>query len=141
MKLPSAAIHDDTLDFSFSGLKTAVINYINNSKQRNEQFNDADVAASFTKCAVDSVVKKLELAIDKTGYETLVVAGGVTANSHLRLALEKMAKRKKIKLCMPELKLCGDNAAMIGAQCYYEFMNGVRSDLDLNAYATGTSSF
>ena len=141
IKLPSAAIHDDTLDFSFSGLKTAVINYINNSKQRNEQINDADIAASFTKCAVDSVVKKLQLAIDKTGYETLVVAGGVTANSHLRLALEKMAKRKNIRLCMPEPKLCGDNAAMIGAQCYYEFMNGVRSDLDLNAYATGTSSF
>ncbi len=141
IKLPSAAIHDDTLDFSFSGLKTAVINYINNAKQRNEQINNAAVAASFTRCAVDSVVKKLELAIDKTGYKTLVVAGGVTANSHLRLALEKMAERKKIRLCMPELKLCGDNAAMIGAQCYYEFTKGVRSGLDLNAYATGTSSF
>lgn len=141
IKLPSAAIHDDTLDFSFSGLKTAVINYINTASQKNSEISKPDVAASFTKCAVESVVKKLELAIDKTGYKTLVIAGGVTANSHLRLALEKMAIRKGIRLCMPELKLCGDNAAMIGAQCYYEYLAGTRSALDLNAYATGTSSF
>ncbi len=141
IKFPSAAIHDDTLDFSFSGLKTAVINYINTANQRNEEINKADVAASFTKSAVDSVIKKLELAINKTGYKTLVVAGGVTANTHLRCALKEMSDRKKIRLCMPELALCGDNAAMIGAQCYYEFNIGTRADLNLNAYATGTSSF
>ena len=141
IKLPSAAIHDETLDFSFSGVKTAVINYINSAGQRKEEINKADIAESFTKCAVDSVIKKLELAIDQTGYKTLVVAGGVTANSHLRLALKRMSERKKIRLCMPELGLCGDNAAMIGAQCYYEFSNGIRADLNLNAYATGTSSF
>ncbi len=141
IKLPMAAIGGDNLDLSFSGLKTAVVNYMNTASQKGEKVNRADVAASFTKSAVSSITVKLEAAIDKYGYETLVLAGGVAANSHLRSSLEKMCERRNVKLCMPPLSLCGDNGAMIGAQCYFEYKNGVRADSSLNAYATGSVSF
>ncbi|MBQ7821283.1 MAG: tRNA (adenosine(37)-N6)-threonylcarbamoyltransferase complex transferase subunit TsaD [Clostridia bacterium] len=141
IKLPMATIGNDTLDLSFSGLKTAVVNYLNTASQKGEQVNRADVAASFTKSAVSSITQKLSMALDKYGYKTLVLAGGVAANSHLRASLEKMCSDKGIRLCMPPLSLCGDNAAMIGAQCYYEYQNGVRADESLNAFATGSVSF
>ena len=141
IKLPMAAIGGDNLDLSFSGLKTAVVNYMNTAAQRGETVKREDVAASFTKSAVSSIVQKLEAALEKTGHKTLVLAGGVAANSHLREALEKMCNENNIKLCMPPLSLCGDNGAMIGAQCYYEYKNGVRADSSLNAFATGSVSF
>ncbi len=141
IKLPMAAIKDDSLDLSFSGLKTAVINYINTAKQKNEEINKADLAASFTKSAVSSIVKKLETALDRYNRDTLVLAGGVAANSHLRQALEEMCNKRKIKLCMPSLSLCGDNGAMIGAQCYYEYKNGLFADATLGAFATGSRTF
>ncbi len=141
VKLPMAAIGGDNLDLSFSGLKTAVVNYMNTAAQKGEEVNRADVAASFTKSAVNSITAKLEAALVKYGHKTLVLAGGVAANSHLRASLEKMCKQHGIKLCMPPLSLCGDNGAMIGAQCYYEYKAGVRADSSLNAFATGSVSF
>lgn len=141
IKLPLAAISGDNLDLSFSGLKTAVINYINTAKQKGEEISAPDIAASFTKSAVKSVSMKLEAAIREYGYSTIVMAGGVAANSHLRAEVEKMCKKNSARLCMPSKSLCGDNGAMIGAQCYFEYLSGVRADTDLNAFATGSVSF
>ena len=84
---------------------------------------------------------KLEAAIREYGYNTIVMAGGVAANSHLRAEVEKMCKKNGARLCMPSKSLCGDNGAMIGAQCYFEYLSGVRADTDLNAFATGSASF
>lgn len=135
IKFPSAAVSGDNLDYSFSGLKTAAINYLHNAEQKNEQINRNDVAASLTKTIVDSIVTKLDLAIEQTGYNTLVVAGGVAANSHLRAGLKAFAEKKNLTLAIPSLKYCGDNAAMIAIQGYYEFKNGNIAKTDLNAVA------
>ena len=136
LKLPSAAIADDTLDFSFSGLKTAVINHLNTLSQKDIPYNRADVAASFTQAVVSSVVKKLDMALRRTGETKLVIAGGVAANSHIRNALDDYCKKHtNIRLYLPEKKLCGDNGAMIAAQAYFEYLAGVRGDTTLNARA------
>ncbi|MDD6798826.1 MAG: tRNA (adenosine(37)-N6)-threonylcarbamoyltransferase complex transferase subunit TsaD [Firmicutes bacterium] len=135
IKLPSAAIPDGSLDFSFSGIKTAVINYINTLNQKGEELPRADIAASFTQAAVSSVIKKLGAALDRTGMCRLAVAGGVAANSHLRRALEELSEKRGIELFIPPASLCGDNAAMIGAQAYYEYLAGNTADASLNAYA------
>lgn len=139
IKFPSAAVVGDNLDFSFSGLKTSVINYLHNAEQKGEVYSREDVAASFTKTVVTSVVKKLELAVDKTGLDSIVLAGGVAANSHLRDGIEKFCKRRGLAFYMPPRSLCGDNGAMIGAQGYYEFLAGTRADTSLNAFASGRS--
>ncbi len=137
LKLPSAAIADDTLDFSFSGLKTAVINHLNTLAQKGLPYNRADIAASFSHAVVSSVVKKLDAALRQTGETGLVLAGGVAANSHIRAALEEYCQtHTNIKLYLPEKKLCGDNGAMIAAQAYFDYENGVRGDTTLNARAT-----
>ncbi len=135
--LPSAAIADETLDFSFSGLKTAVLNTLNSIEQKGVSYKKEDVAAAFTKMFTSSICKKLETAIRKTGHQTLAVAGGVSANSHLRSALAELCKRTKTELCIPPLSLCGDNGAMIAAQAYYEYLAGNVADTSLNASATG----
>ncbi len=137
VKFPSAAVIGDNLDFSFSGLKTAVINHLHNTEQKGESIIKEDIAASFTKAVTTSVVKKLTMAVEKTGISELVLAGGVAANSHLRHALEELASKRKLKLYLPPRSLCGDNAAMIAAQGYYEYLAGVRADTALNAKATG----
>ena len=134
IKFPSPAIHGDTLDFSFSGLKTAVINYLNTKSQKNEEVSKADVASSFTYTVVEAIKSKVELAFKKTGYKKIVLAGGVSANTHIRAGIEEVCKKYKAKFYAPELSLCGDNAAMIGAQGYYEFLNGNIADETLNAY-------
>ncbi len=134
--LPSPALLGDTLDFSFSGIKTAALNYINSETQKGNEINRADVAASYTKKIVDAIVKKTSLAIDKTGTKTLVLAGGVAANSHLRSALSELCKNKKIKFITPSLGLCGDNAAMVAAAGYFEYLKGNLSDTALNASAS-----
>ena len=137
LKLPSAAIADDTLDFSFSGLKTAVINHLNTLSQKNIPYVPADIAASFSSAVVSSVVKKLDMALRRTGATRLVIAGGVAANSHIRAALEEYCqKHTNVKLYLPEKSLCGDNSAMIAAQAYFEFLRGTRADTTLNARAT-----
>ncbi len=136
VKFPSAAVVGDNLDFSFSGLKTAVINHLHTLEQKGEAYVKEDIAASFTKAVVSSVLKKLEMALDKTGLDRFVLAGGVAANSHLRSALEEFCIKRGVKFCMPARALCGDNAAMIAAQAYHEYLAGVRADSSLNARAT-----
>lgn len=137
-KFPSAAIGDDTLDFSFSGLKTAVLNTLNGLAQKGLSYKKEDVAASFTASFTSSVSKKLEQALERTGYKTLVLAGGVSANSHLRNALEEMCAKKRVRFCCPPLSLCGDNGAMIAAQAYFEYLDGNLADTSLNASAVGS---
>ena len=136
-KLPSAAINDDTLDYSFSGLKTAVLNLLNSMQQKGEEYKKEDIAASFTKAFTSSVTKKLGEALDRTGYKTMVLAGGVSANTHLRKAVKDLCQSKNVKLYMPEISLCGDNGAMIACQAYYEYIAGKISNSALNARATG----
>lgn len=136
ISLPLGAIADETLDFSFSGLKTAVINYLHKEEQLGNEISRENVAASFTNAVCRSVTKKLKTAIERTGTKRIVLAGGVAANSHLRKALTDLAKEMKVELFLPERRLCGDNAAMIGAQGYYEYTAGNTAGSDLNAYAT-----
>ena len=133
--LPSPALAGDTLDFSFSGIKTATLNYLNSMSQKGEAINAANVAAAYTDKIVKAIVSKTEMALAASGMKTLVLAGGVAANSHLRAALEKMCKKKDICLCMPERALCGDNAAMIAAAGYFAFQKGNLSGTSLNASA------
>jgi len=136
------ALIKDSLDFSFSGLKSAVINYVNTRRMKGEEIVREDVAASFTKCVVNSVLINLERAYGEYRYKTLVVAGGVAANSHLRSAAERFCAERGIKACIPSRALCGDNAAMIGAQGYYEYLAGNLADSSLNARASaGKAAF
>jgi N6-L-threonylcarbamoyladenine synthase len=133
--LPSPALSGDTLDFSFSGLKTASLNYINSCRQRDEEPNRANVAASFTAKVVKAVVSKSEKALEMTGADKLVLAGGVAANSHIRRALGDMCEKRGAKLYMPRLSLCGDNAAMVAMAGYFEYLKGNFADTYLNASA------
>lgn len=139
--LPSPALAGETLDFSFSGIKTAALNYLNGAKQRGEEISSADVAASYTRRIVTAITAKAEAALQRTGYRTLVLAGGVAANSHLRTSLEALAKRRGVCLAMPERALCGDNGAMIAAAGYYGYLAGVRADTSLNASASDDGGF
>ncbi len=134
---PSAALSDGSLDFSFSGLKTHVINYIHKFEQKGEPIPKEDIAASFTASVTSSVTKKLDVAFSEGKFDKLVLAGGVSANSHLRAALEGYAKNKRIELFLPPRSLCGDNAAMIGAQAYYELLSGNTAGAELNAFPCG----
>ncbi len=136
IQLPSPAIIGDNLDFSFSGLKTAALNYINQTEQRKEELRRADLAASYTRAVTRAISKKISAALDKTGMKTLVMAGGVAANSHLRKAVGEVCTSKKVRFVCPPMSLCGDNAAMIAAAAYYEFLNGNFADTSLNASAT-----
>ena len=134
---PSAAIDGDNLEFSFSGLKTAVINHINTANQKGEEIVREDIAASFTKTVCDSVIKKLEIAYRRYHFDKFVLAGGVAANSHLREAISDFLKKKNAEFLPPPAKLCGDNGAMIAAQGYYVYSAGITAGYDLNARATG----
>ncbi|MBR5539071.1 MAG: tRNA (adenosine(37)-N6)-threonylcarbamoyltransferase complex transferase subunit TsaD [Clostridia bacterium] len=134
-KLPSPALSGDTLDFSFSGLKTAALNLINTAAQKGETIDRADLAASFTGVIADGFSQKLSKAIEQTGLKTVVVAGGVSANSHLRAAAKAVCDKYGATLCLPPLSLCGDNAAMIATQGYYDYKAGKIAGTDLNASA------
>lgn len=123
-------------DFSFSGLKTAVINLVHNAEQRGETLPVEDVAASFQKTVADILAEKTALAAKALGYKKIAVAGGVSANSGVRARMKKLADSLGAELYLPEPKYCGDNAAMIGAQGYYDFLAGKRADESLNAIAT-----
>ena len=129
-------IHDAPYDYSFSGLKTAVINIMHNASQKGEDINVADLSASFQKAVVDCLLSNFETAAENFGYNKLVIAGGVSANSKLRYDARKMCDRHGWTLTLPELKYCGDNAAMIASQGYYEFVSGTIANESLNAYAT-----
>ena len=135
IRLPSPALAGDTLDFSFSGIKTAMLNYLNGAEQRGEEINRANVAAAYTERIVSAITQKAEAALLQTGHKTLVLAGGVAANSHLRASLEALCKRLGVRLAMPERGLCGDNGAMIAAAGYYRFLKGELADTSLNASA------
>lgn len=133
--LPSPAVKDNSLDFSFSGLKTAAINLLHRYDQLGVELPKSAFAARYTYEAVEAVAKKIEMAIDQYGVSEFAICGGVAANSHLRNRLSQLSKEKNAKLHLPNVSLCGDNAAMIGAQGYYEFMSGNLADASLNASA------
>lgn len=135
LALPSPALADGTLDFSFSGLKTAAINLLHRYEQSGLTLPRAAFAARYTYEAVEAVAKKIGMALDREEITSLAVAGGVAANSHLRRRLREVAGVRKIPLCLPPLSLCGDNAAMIAAQGYYEYEAGHLADASLNASA------
>ena len=135
VKLPTPAIPGDNLDFSFSGLKTAALNHINSERQKGEEPDHADLTASYTKVIVDALVKKMDKAIDCTGAKRIVLAGGVAANSHIRKALEELCNKKRVELCKPSLALCSDNAAMVAAAGYFEYLAGNFAGTSLNASA------
>ena len=133
--LPSPALAGDTLDFSFSGIKTATLNYLNGMAQKNQPINEADVAACYTDKIVSALTEKTRMALKQTGMKTLVLAGGVAANSHLRTALQAMCDREGVRLAMPDRSLCGDNGAMVAAAGYFQYLNGNFANTSLNASA------
>ena len=135
--LPSPAVHGDNLDFSFSGLKTAALNIINSAAQKGEELSRADLAASYTQAIVQGIVKKTDMALSTAkGVNTLVLAGGVAANSHIRSALARLCDKRGIRFIVPDRALCGDNAAMIAAAGYFEYQKGTFADTSLNASAS-----
>ncbi len=123
-------------NFSFSGLKTAVINTVHNLSQKGEEVDVPVMCATVRKRVCDILIDKTLKAAEKTGLDTLVIAGGVSANSELRKRFTEECEKRNIKLYFPELKYCGDNAAMVGVQGYYEYTDGNVSDESLNAAAT-----
>ncbi len=135
-KFPHPKVDGAPLDFSFSGLKTSVINIIHNAKQKGEDINISDLGASYIKAVVNCLIDNIFKAVELTGASKLVVAGGVSANSVLRKDLFAMCEKRNINLFMPDLSLCGDNAAMVGSQAYYEFCSGITAAENLNAIAS-----
>ena len=135
-KLPRPVVHDTPYDFSFSGLKTAIINLIHNASQKGETLPVEDLCASFRRAVVDCLTDNFMKAAEDFNAKTLVIAGGVSANSLLRNNLEKLCKDRGYQLFMPDKSLCGDNAVMVGSQGYYEFLSGNIAKSDLNAIAT-----
>ncbi len=135
-KFPHPKIEGSELDFSFSGIKTAVINLVHNASQKGETLNAEDVAASFQKTVSDILAEKLMLAAENLGYNKIAVAGGVSANTGIRTKIKRECDKRGYTLYLPEFKYCGDNAAMIAAQGYYDYISGKRADESLNALAT-----
>ena len=123
---------DNSYDFSFSGIKSAVINLVHNEKQRGNEINKEDLATSFQETAIGILVKKTKRALEEYGVKQLLLAGGVSANSGLRKALEDVCENMGVELLKPEIKYCTDNAAMIGAAAYYAYLKGDRADFSLN---------
>ena len=130
---PRAKVEGSLYDFSFSGLKSAVLNYLNSCEMKGEAYVQADVAASFQKAVTDVLVEHSIAAVKEQGFQKFAMAGGVASNSALRATMDVACKDAGIELYYPSPIFCTDNAAMIGAAAYYEFRNGVRSGLDLNA--------
>ena len=135
LKLPSPAILGDNADFSFSGLKTAALNYINSERQKGVEPSHEDIAASYTRVIVDAIVKKTSWIIGKYNPKRLVLAGGVAANSHIRGALEQLCRDRGVEFCRPSLALCSDNAAMVAAAGYFEYLDKNFATTSLNASA------
>lgn len=129
-------LDDSSYNFSFSGLKSAVVNLVHNEKQRGREIRIADMAFSFQKRVVTVITKKTMKAIAEYNVKNLVIAGGVAANNGLRSKMVELIKDKNIKLSIPRIKYCTDNAAMIGAAAYYAYKKGIVADLYLNAKAT-----
>ena len=133
--LPIGHVDGHPYDMSFSGLKTAVINLAHNAEQKQEPLDRASLAASFCRAVSESLVPRTMQAVRELGYRKLAVAGGVAANSRIRHDFQAACKANGIELYIPPLRLCGDNAAMIGCQAYYEYQKGVVAGSDLNAWA------
>ncbi|OPJ61548.1 tRNA (adenosine(37)-N6)-threonylcarbamoyltransferase complex transferase subunit TsaD [Clostridium oryzae] len=130
---PRASFHDDSLDFSFSGLKSSVLNYINKMEMKGEEINKADVAASFQKSVVDVLTENVIRTCKLKKVDRIAIAGGVASNSRLRQELIAAGEKNNISVLFPSPILCTDNAAMIGSAAYFEYIKGVRSSLDINA--------
>jgi len=135
-KFPHPKVDGCEYDFSFSGLKTAVINLVHNSVQKGQSLVREDVAASFQRTVCEILVGKTMKAAEDLGYKKIALAGGVSANSGVRNSLAEACKKRGYDLYMPDLKYCGDNAAMIGCQGYYDYLAGKRADQTLNGIAT-----
>ena len=133
IQFPQAKVRESAYDFSFSGLKSAVLNYQNHAKMTGEEINVADLVASFQKAVVDVLVEHTVAAAHEYGFRQVAMAGGVASNSALRNAMKTRCEREGIRLFYPPPVLCTDNAAMIGSAAYYEYMAGNRSGWDLNA--------
>lgn len=133
IRFPRAKVEESAYDFSFSGLKSSVLNYLNSCEMKGERVNPADVAASFQKAVIDVLVEHALDAVENYGFDRFAIAGGVASNSSLREAFKQECEKRKIAFYHPSPILCTDNAAMIGTAGYYEYQKGVRSGLDLNA--------
>ncbi len=133
IQFPRVFLEEDSYDFSFSGLKSAVLNYVNKEKMMGNEIVPEDVAASFQKSVVEVLVAKTIKAAKEKGVDKVAIAGGVASNTALREALTKACEENNIYLSIPSPILCTDNAAMIGSAAYYEYINGIRDGLDLNA--------
>ena len=133
-KLP-IPLDDDTYNFSFSGLKSAVINLVHNEKERRKEINEKDLAASFQKIITDILVKKTKRSLKEYNVNNLIICGGVAANKGIREEFSKMCNENNINLTIPVIKYCTDNAAMIAASGYYAYKNNIISDLTLDAKA------
>lgn len=133
IEFPRAHVDDAPYDFSFSGIKSAVLNYINSANMQGKEINRANVAASFQKAVVDALVSRAVRLTKECGMDKLAIAGGVASNSALRAAVQEECTKNNISFYSPSPILCTDNAAMIGAAAYYEYIKGVRHGYDLNA--------
>ncbi len=133
IRFPRAKVEESIYDFSFSGLKSAVLNYLNSCEMKGEEVNRADVAASFQKAVIDVLVEHALDAVEQYGFDKFAIAGGVASNSSLRSAFETECEKRGLAFYHPSPIFCTDNAAMIGVAGYYEYLKGTRSGLDLNA--------
>ncbi|MBN7574650.1 MULTISPECIES: tRNA (adenosine(37)-N6)-threonylcarbamoyltransferase complex transferase subunit TsaD [Clostridium] len=133
IEFPRAKFQDDTLDFSFSGVKSAVLNYLNKAKMKEEEVNKADIAASFQNAIIDVLKTNLFLTCERKGIKKIAVAGGVASNSCLRETLLEEGRKKGIEILFPSPILCTDNAAMVGSAAYFNYQEGAVSDLNINA--------
>lgn len=133
IEFPRAHVEDAPYDFSFSGIKSAVLNYLNSCEMKGEEVNRADLVASFQNAVVDALVTRAMKLVEEMNLNKLAVAGGVASNSALRAALQQACDKRGVSFYSPSPALCTDNAAMIGAAGYYEYINGVRHGYDLNA--------
>ncbi len=134
--LPRSKSGENPYHMSFSGLKTAALNLIHHAEQVGEELDTPSLCAAFSAAVSDTLVPRVVMAMEETGYRKIAVAGGVAANSRIRHDILKAAQKLGAEVFMPPLKLCGDNGAMIGAQAYYEYLAGHVADMSLNAYAT-----
>ena len=134
--LPRSRQGENPYNMSFSGLKTASLNLIHHAQQVGEELDIPGLCASFSSAVSDTLVPRAQLALEQTGYRKIAIAGGVAANSRIRRDILAMAEKMGAQVYMPPLSLCGDNAAMIGSQAYYEFLAGNTAGMELNAYAT-----
>ena len=133
IEFPRAKIGENPYDFSFSGVKSAVLNYLNGAKMKGEEVNRADIAASFQKAVIDVLVEHAVHAAKEYRIDKFAIAGGVASNQTLREAMEKACKERGIQFYHPSPIFCTDNAAMIGSAAYYEYLQGRRDGWDLNA--------